>query len=80
MLTTLSVNLSSSFSPFCIFVLCFWIARVNCSLYHGRVGMEFPGIPPACSEADTGAELHSLLAAAFVTYIPPESKLPQPPS
>lgn len=28
--------------------------------------MEFPGMPPACSEAGTGAGLHALLAAALL--------------
>lgn len=57
-----SVHLAHTLLSF-IFALCFWIARVNRSLKHGRVGMEYPGIPPACSEAGSGAGLHSLLAA-----------------
>jgi len=49
-----------------IFTPCFWTARVSCSLKHGTAGMEFPGMPPACSEAGTGVGLHALLAATLL--------------
>lgn len=61
----LSIHLAHSLLS-CIFVFYFWTARVNCSLKDGRVGMEFPGIPAACSEAGTEAGLHSLLAATLL--------------
>ncbi|XP_076186461.1 catenin delta-2 isoform X4 [Aptenodytes patagonicus] len=40
-------------------------ARVNCSLKHGRVGMEFPGMPPACSEAAQNTGISTLYRNSY---------------
>ncbi|XP_049679879.1 catenin delta-2 isoform X8 [Accipiter gentilis] len=40
-------------------------ARVNCSLKHGRAGMEFPGMPPACSEAAQNTGISTLYRNSY---------------
>ncbi|XP_064908730.1 catenin delta-2 isoform X15 [Columba livia] len=40
-------------------------ARVNCSLKHSRVGMEFPGMPPACPEAAQNTGISTLYRNSY---------------
>ncbi|XP_066848671.1 catenin delta-2 isoform X11 [Anser cygnoides] len=40
-------------------------ARVNCSLRHGRGGMEFPGMLPACSEAAQSTGISTLYRNSY---------------
>ncbi|XP_071592775.1 catenin delta-2 isoform X7 [Heliangelus exortis] len=40
-------------------------ARVNCSLKHGRAGMEFPGMLPACSEAAQNTGISTLYRNSY---------------
>lgn len=48
-----------------IFTPCFWTARVSCSLKHGTAGMEFPGMPPACSEAAQNTGISTLYRNSY---------------
>uniref|UniRef100_G1N2T3 Catenin delta 2 n=1 Tax=Meleagris gallopavo TaxID=9103 RepID=G1N2T3_MELGA len=40
-------------------------ARVSCSLKHGTAGMEFPGMPPACSEAAQNTGISTLYRNSY---------------
>ncbi|RMC15893.1 hypothetical protein DUI87_08098 [Hirundo rustica rustica] len=40
-------------------------ARVKCSLKHGRVGMEFPRMPPECSEAAQNTGISTLYRNSY---------------
>ncbi|OPJ76489.1 catenin delta-2 isoform C [Patagioenas fasciata monilis] len=40
-------------------------ARVNCSLKHGRAGMEFPGMPPVCPEAAQNTGISTLYRNSY---------------